>query len=234
MKRITATVLAATGFVLTAQAAEARSASSPDDGVYVAASVSSSHLKDPRIVVANAPTPGQTLYSVNHVDSGWGGHAAVGYAYRFVRVELEYGRTTGADVKSHQGTSPSTIVVPASGKNEVIRYMANVYLELPSDRFPVRPFVGAGVGAARGHVTTVGVPVLALAAPARILVDNRETNSAYQVMAGVTVPVGDRFSLTLQYRWLDAGRVDGLDARREAISRELRGGNIDLGVRYRF
>ena len=201
--------------------------------VYVAGAVTGSDLNKPRQTIANAPAPGATLHVVNDVNFGWGGQAEVGYALRFFRIEAEIGRTANHSAH-YSAVSPISITLPQSGKNTITRFMANAYLELPQGLLPFSPFVGAGIGAAHGHATTFAAPARAPNAPPSQLLDIKDTNLAYQLMGGVSVPVTGRLALTAQYRWFDGGTFRGVDARGERATRTLHGNNFDLGLRLSF
>jgi opacity protein-like surface antigen len=203
------------------------------DHWYIAGAVTGSILDKPDQTIANAPTPGSTLRVVNDVNFGWGGQAEIGYAWRFARIEAEIGRTANHS-DSYTAVSPITITLPQSGKNTITRYMANAYVEPGRGRWPVSPFLGAGIGAASAHATTFAAPARAPTAPPSQLLDIKDTRFAYQLMGGVSVPMTNRLALTAQYRWLDAGMVRGVDSRGQRATRTLRGSNIDVGLRFNF
>jgi opacity protein-like surface antigen len=203
------------------------------NGLYVAAAVTGSKLQKPEQTIANAPTPGSTLQVVNDVDFGWGGQIELGYAYKFVRIEAEIGRTTNHS-GSYSAISPITITIPQDGTNRTTRYMANVLFDLPVKGLPVQPYIGGGIGAAHSYVSTFAAPARAPNAPPSQLLAFSETLFAYQLMGGVSVPLGLHTALTAQYRWLDSGTVNGLDARGQVATRKLRGSNVDFGLRFLF
>ncbi len=203
------------------------------DGPYVAASITGSKLQSPVQTVANAPMPGSTLQVVNDADFGWGGQVELGYGYKFVRIEAEIGRTNNHS-NSYSAISPITITLPQDGKNQTTRYMANVVLDIPFKGSPVQPYIGAGIGAARSYVSTFAAPARAPGAPPSQLLAFSDTRFAYQFIGGLSVLLSSHVALTAQYRWLDSGTVQGLDARGERATRTLRGSNVDLGVRYSF
>lgn len=223
-----ATLLATAGWT---HPALAQSASG--DGWYIAASGTGSDLNKPRQTIANAPTPGSTLQVVNAVDFGWGGQVEIGYTYRFVRVEAEIGRTENHS-SSYSAIAPIVATLPQDGQSNVTRYMTNLYLEVPRGHWPVSPFIGGGVGVASARVTTVAAPAIAPKAPPSHLLDYKDTVFAYQLIGGVSVPLGRKFALTAQYRWFDAGTTQGVDSRGERATRQIRGSNYDLGIRFNF
>ncbi len=72
--------------------------------------------------------------------------------------------------------------------------LANVYFDLLPEA-PVIPFLGAGIG--------LGVVTVDSDSGATVLiVDDSSVEFAWNVLAGLTVPVTDRFSLLLAYRYL--------------------------------
>ncbi|MEI9926663.1 MAG: outer membrane beta-barrel protein [Sphingomonas sp.] len=200
---------------------------------YIAGAATGSDPSKPAQTIGNAPTTGSTLQVENAIDFHWGGQAEIGYQQGFLRVEAEFGRTTNHS-DAYTAISPISATLPQDGKNEVSRYMLNAFVELPRGRWFVSPFAGVGIGAARGHVTTFGAPARAPTAPPSQLIDARETNFAWQAMAGLALPIVPHVALTAQYRWLDAGTVNGVDSRGEPITRKLHGSNYDFGVRVQF
>jgi opacity protein-like surface antigen len=217
--------------LLTAGAAHAQAAEPKH--WYVAAAVTGSALDKPDQTIANAPTPGSTLHVVNDVEFGWGGQAEIGYRSGILRVEAEIGRTANHS-DHYSAISPISITLPQSGKNTITRYMANAFVELPLGRWPVSPFIGAGVGAVHANATTFAAPARAPNAPPSQILDISDTRFAYQVMGGLSVPVTRRLALTAQYRWFDGGTFRGVDSRGEHATRTLHGSNIDLGIRFAF
>ena len=134
----------------------------------------------------------------------------------------------------YSAISPISVTLPQSGKNRVTRYMANAYIEPFKGRWPVSPYIGAGLGAAQGHLTTFAAPARAPSAPPSQILDIKDTRFAWQAMADVSVPVTPHVALTAQYRWLDSGTFHGVDARGERATRTLHDSNADVGVRLTF
>ncbi len=200
---------------------------------YVAGAVTGSALDKPRQTIANAPAPGSTLHVINDVNFGWGGQGEIGYALRFFRIEAEVGYTASHS-DHYSAVSPIAITLPQSGKNHVTRYMANAYVEPFRGRWPASPYIGVGLGAAHGHLTTFAAPARAPAAPPSQLLDIKDTRFAYQFMGGMSVPLTRRLALSAQYRWLESGTFRGVDSRGERATRTLHGSNFDMGLRFAF
>ncbi|GAX62735.1 opacity protein and related surface antigen [Candidatus Scalindua japonica] len=83
-------------------------------------------------------------------------------------------------------------------------YMFNGYYDLPVKLARFRPFVGVGVGIAHNDLDDIDwiFPPFSGEIPG-----GRETDFAWQVMAGTTFKVNDRFALDLGYRYYDAGDI---------------------------
>lgn len=200
-------------------------------GWYVAGAATGSFLDKPRQTVANAPMPGSTLSVTNNVDAGLGWQAEFGRAFHRFRIEAEIGRTEN-DPYSYTVTSPGSATLPQTGEFAAMRYMANGYFDFLDG--PVRPYVGAGAGVARAHVVTIGPRAPFPTETPRTLIDDSGSNFAWQLMAGVSLPIARRLALTVQYRWFDAGTIDGHDARGERFTERMSGHNADVGLRFTF
>jgi OmpA-OmpF porin, OOP family len=210
----------------------------PLEGWYISGSGTLSWLKDTSGTIANAPTPGNTVRTESAFKKGVGGQIAIGRAFGPYRLEGEIGYTHNKQ-NHYVAIVPPTGRIAADVKDDATRLMLNGYYKWPRPFQPClkcafEPFVGAGIG-----VTRVSIDFFAPRAPfpteaPRQLIKDSDTRFAYQLMAGVAVPVSDRIALTLQYRWFDAGTVSGKDARGEAFTRDHAGSHVDLGLRYHF
>lgn len=219
-------------FVLLSFVATPAASQEAPKGWYIQGGATASILEDSPGTVSNVPAPGNpgaTLVLTNEVETGWGGQVALGYDFGRFRVEGEAGYTqNGSD--RYRVSSPFTAVIPQDGTNEVLRFMGNGYFDITQGS--VKPYVGAGIGVARVHVVTVAATVRE-PTPTR-LIDDRDTVFAYQLMGGVAVGLTPRVRVFGQYRWLDAGTINGRDARGERFTRGISGHNIDLGLRFAF
>ncbi|MEM7295481.1 MAG: outer membrane beta-barrel protein [Pseudomonadota bacterium] len=155
--------------------------------------------------------------------SGFGGGqafgGAVGYAYGGtpLRAELEYtyrnGEADGA--AGVTGDYASTIVA------------LNGYYDF-------RPIGGAGVvpyiGAGFGYITEIDFDVAGGAAPGEY---SERGGFGYQLMLGAAYPVSDRWSLTAEVRYFDAGSQT-LTSTTGSLSAEYQTLDIALGTALRF
>ena len=204
-----------------------------DDYWYISGAGTGSDLNQPKQTIANAPGPGSTLHVTNAVDFGWGGQVEVGRTFGGLHLEAEVGYTENKS-DSYTATSPISITLPQSGKNNVMRYMANATYNWQPGGFPVTLSGGFGLGAADAHVTTFAAPAKAPMAPASQLLDYRQTVFAYQLMAGVSHQLSRHVAVVAQYRWFDAGTIVGKDSRGQRATREIAGNNVDVGFQYGF
>jgi opacity protein-like surface antigen len=229
MKRELASGALVVGLTLLAAAAQAQ----PTGDWYVAGAVTGSFLIDPKSKIDNAPTPGAELFITNNVNSGWGGQLALGHAFGPWRLEAEVGLTDN-HTQSYTVTSPISVTIPERGGDRITRYMVNAYFDVPVHTLPVRPFLGAGVGAADVHVTAIASRPFGPPMPPTTLIDDSTSGFAWQLMAGAALPVTRRLSLTLQYRWFDADTMRGHDTRGQRFTTQIAGHNLDLGLRWMF
>ncbi len=203
---------------------------------YVAGGVTSTFLRDPDSVIRNAPTPGANLFITNGVeDAGFGGQIAVGRRLGPVRLEAEIGRSD-TDAETYRVRSPIVVTLPQTGGDTVNRFMANGYYDLPVSRWRLHPYVGVGVGQVDVHVrTTASRPFGPPTAPAKLIDDSLE-GFAWQAMGGVALPLSRRLSLTAQYRYLDAGTLNGVGsgAPNQTFRTQIASHNLDVGLRLAF
>lgn len=164
-------------------------------------------------------------YGVNDVfktaktDWVWGGSAAVGVKMCAFRAELEYNQTlTTAKDTREIGTGVFT-----RGKQSYRSYMLNGYFDLPT-RTAVRPYVGAGIGLAR-----IKNRLAAFDATDYEVTKHKETNFAYQLMAGVGYNLTCNWTLDLGYRWVDNGHSKWEDVKMDSTEHQF-----TAGIRYTF
>ena len=198
---------------------------------YGAASIDISLLKDTDGSIVNAPTPGNTVRSFNPTQTGIGGQIAIGYAFGRARIEIEGGYTRNTDNR-YVSIVPPTGAIAADVKRTALRGMVNGYYDF--GKRGVQPYVGAGFGVLRAKVDFFAPRAPFPTEAPRQLINGSDTRFAYQLMAGIAIPLSPRLKVTAQYRWLDAGTIHPLDSRGEQTSYDYRGHHIDIGVRVGF
>lgn len=96
---------------------------------------------------------------------------------------------------------------PVSASGQALAGFAVVYVDSPPV-VGVRPFLGAGLGAARSKVGHVTYLFPGISANASTITQGGTNNSlAYLLTVGVSVPLNERIALDLAYRWTDYGSV---------------------------
>lgn len=168
------------------------------------------------------------------------------------RVEIEGGFRAGA-VESVKGTPTRalpnavcnvSVSLPAStncagpgGHIEAYTLMGNVIYDFfPSSR--VRPFIGAGIGAARVDLKVGGK--FNSATPGGVFrVDDDDTAFAWQFLGGMSFDISDRLTGDLTYRYLDGNDIRfGSSSSGSAQPGSFKGAyedqSLTVGLRYSF
>jgi opacity protein-like surface antigen len=115
--------------------------------------------------------------------------------------------------------------VKLDGDGEMFAPMANLYWDLPVYNFPIRPYIGGGVGYAWNQVGLNGVGGTAITP-----LHNDSWRFAYNALAGVAVPFRRNARFTLGYRWLHEDI--GIDCAIVSAhcSGQLNSHSIDIGI----
>ena len=148
-------------------------------------------------------------------DTGFNLSGAIGYQTGNWRVEAE-GVYFRSDVDNFNG--PGSI--PLNGDTRIVGLMFNALYEF--DLGGIRPYIGAGVGAARARISSIspvgGIP---------IDVDALTTLFAYQAKAGVSIALTDQIDLFAGYRYF--GSLDAFSIAENNIAMtELTAGRVEI------
>ena len=119
----------------------------------------------------------------------WGWHLPYGFK---TELELLY-RYQPLDDFAVNGAS-----IKIDGYAETFAPMVNLYWGMPIGDTGISPFVGGGVGYAWNELGISNIGGIALP----VTVHNDDWRFAYNLMAGLSVPVNDGVRLTGMYRWL--------------------------------
>jgi len=163
-----------------------------------------------------------------HPSTGVGGSVYAGarldYGFRF-EGELLYRHFTLDSLNAAGAPLPAR-----NGYTQIAAPMANVFWDPPLPNFVVQPFIGAGFGAAYvdSHLRSGATQVF----------ESDNWHFAYQLMAGVTLPLSSSSRLTGMYRYFrvqDAHytcTVPGAPPTVAACSPDLTDQSIDLGLEF--
>jgi opacity protein-like surface antigen len=134
--------------------------------------------------------------------SGLDADLVLGYDFGFFRVEGELGhKRAGLEDVQVRPTVFATTGRPAiEGRTQALSAMANLLLDFGSDE-GLQVYAGGGVGGARfdvnGRITGPGVPLSAG-------VFGKDRSLAWQLLAGIRLPVNYNVDLGLKYRFFNA------------------------------
>ena len=176
----------------------------------------SSALKDQRCSSTSPPAlfgcgsgdDGRSLGAYGGFDQAPVVDAAIGYRWTsWLRTEalLHWSPQLNVSAQSNFLGAGSNQPVSASGNG--LAGFGVLYVDGPS-LATVRPFIGAGLGAARTSLSDVTYRFPAISSDAvTVTSGGRSTSFAYLLTAGVSIPVSERLDLDLAYRWTDLGTV---------------------------
>jgi opacity protein-like surface antigen len=162
----------------------------------------------------------------------------VGYDFGLVRagVELSYASNkvkgfkptslNGVAVSSTTAAAGSTAINSVLGddnyKVQQFAALANAWIDIPVGEFPVKPYVGGGIGISSYRLKSDEG-------------SNKKDRFAWQLGAGVAIPVSGKISINADYRYR---QVNGWtlqdDATSGIVAGRLKSSQFTLGVGYGF
>ncbi len=168
------------------------------------------------------------------------GLAGVSVAYGlkagYLRAEIEGNANDSTEITrnfySDDGTFESTVI----GKIQTSSILFNSYLELPID-FPVKPYIGAGIGLAHIRAKFQNKYQLNNAKS-----EVSKNHFAWQVGAGLTWEITRNWAMDMGYRFLDYGTIqrEKHTLREDGTSEDSKlrikskAHNVYVGARYSF
>lgn len=183
---------------------------SSDRGWYLSGGLGVHHPHD-------SDVEGTGINSSVEIDQGLAGLVGVGYDYGSSwRTEIE-GTYRGSDVDKVSGVN---------GTGEVDAYSAMVNLFYDFDfGGGVEPYIGGGLGMSQVSVDSVG-PIGGSS------VDDDDWGYAFQLGAGLAVPLNNRIKLTADYRFLSVQDLSYNTAAGTSVDGDYDDHAIFLGVRF--
>ena len=171
-------------------------------------------------------TGGGRHFDVTHDGAGYALTGALGKELgNGFRAEGELGyRQIAVDHVTAYGTGFHSGT--ASGDSSALSLMANGYYDF-STSSPFKPYVGAGLGFAH-----VGLNELSVGA--RPIVDDQDTEFAYQAMGGISYQLTERGTLFTQYRYFAVNDPTFDAASGGQVHSEFATHNVEIGYRIAF
>jgi opacity protein-like surface antigen len=134
--------------------------------------------------------------------------AAFGYRWAsWLRTEALLNWSPQLNVSSTSNFLGGGSNQPVSASGNALAGFGVVYVDGP-ELATVRPYIGAGLGAASTSLGQVTYRFPAISSDAvTVTSGGSSTSFAYLLTAGVSIPVSERLDLDLAYRWTDLGTV---------------------------
>ena len=176
----------------------------------------SSVLEDQSCSITNPPAlfgcgtgdDGRSLGANGGFDQSPVVDAAVGYRWAsWLRTEALLNWSPQLSLSSSSNFLSGGSNQPVSASGNALAGFGVVYVDGP-ELATVRPYIGAGLGAATTSLGQVTYRFPAISSDAvTVTSGGRSTSLAYLLTAGVSIPVSERLDLDLAYRWTDLGTV---------------------------
>ncbi len=175
-------------------------------------------------------------------DSGIALTGALGYDFGTTRLEAELGYQTNdaASITLQEGgKSDDVYTTDAFGNVSLTTFMFNGYYDIkPMDDSDVEIFLTAGVGAAFVNFDEVGPGWDDDEFDDEMTSTFSETTWAYQLGAGVAVPVGDNIVVDARYRYFDSADITSRDDDEitddDPMNLSIDSHSALIGLRYNF
>ncbi|NGY03471.1 OmpA family protein [Solimonas terrae] len=170
-----------------------------------------------------AGTPAASFDTIIRYKGGIGGGGTVGYLFDgglrteldFTYSQADWDRITLTDTVGNSVTSSTD-----SAKLKAMRAMANAWYDIDFGSWVV-PYLGGGVGYQRSEVSSSGS-------------DDSDSGFAWQLGGGLGFLLSDRITLSLDYRYVDAGNPQYGTADGGKLKTSYQSHNVGLGLRYAF
>jgi opacity protein-like surface antigen len=120
-------------------------------------------------------------------------------------------------------------VIPVDGQIDLGMAMMNLYYDFPVNGLPVLPWVGIGAGGAYVNYQVsydYGDPLDV------VTIKDSDWQFAYQLMAGVTMPIGEATSVSLGYRYFATEDMIYVATDGSEFETTLSHHSVDLGLQF--
>lgn len=188
-------------------------------------------LRGSYVVTDSADSTSTPIEFDQTYESGFGASVFTGWVLdKNFRLELEAGYHS-ADLDSVHITKnltvPGTVGETYSASDDVQDgfFMANLYYDLHLPNIGILPWIGGGIGGAY-------IDYEIAEANSTLQAKDNAWVFAYQLMAGVTVPVSDGVSMSAGYRYFQTQQFEYVDYYDTAFETDLTQHSVDLGIQF--
>ena len=160
-------------------------------------------------------------------DKGFDGGAALGYDFGMFRLETEasYRKAKNDEIFDSSDT------FSAQGDANVLSFMLNGLLDFGDDD-GIQGFVGGGGGVGRvSYDVGLDFPSVPLHVD---LLNATDTGFAWQVLAGLRLPLSGKWDAGLKYRFFNVDNVKVVDTEGEALKTKWRSHSLMGSIIYNF
>jgi opacity protein-like surface antigen len=192
-------------------------------------------LRGSYVMAEDAGSTSIFIDDTRRFDDGWAVAGVVGFVLdQNMRIELEGGHrsNTISDVfLIRNDIDPPTegAAYTADGHVDMGFGMVNLFYDLHIPDVPLLPWVGVGAGGAYVNheiYYSYGDPNNPIAAK------DSDWQFAYQLMAGVTMPVAEAVSMSFGYRYFATEDLTFVDIYGDEFKTELTNQSIDIGFQW--
>lgn len=192
-------------------------------------------LRGSYVVADKQTTTSLHIDDTRDFSGGWGATGFVGAVLsETLRGEFEAGyRINDID---HVNVVRNTLLpvsegsaFPVDGQVDMGLAMVNLYYDIHIADMPFLPWVGVGAGGAYVNYSITydyGDPT------APVQAKDSDWQFAYQLMAGVTVPVAEATSISIGYRYFATEQMTFVDAYGLEFQTDLTNHSVDLGIQF--
>jgi opacity protein-like surface antigen len=234
MKRSRTLILAAAIVALAIPAVTQAAPSRP--GPYFSAFIGGSGVTDTDATTTdfNGAPPIPFNDRVNF-DPSIGIGATGGYDFGIVRLEGELSYKQG-DISSVDsqvvGNQSITRFVNTNGNVGALTMMANAFIDFHSQGL-ITPYVGGGIGFAALHLTDTFGTDISTGDRGVVFLSDDDTVFAYQLGAGLEIPLNRQFSIDLGYRYLATAKAN-FNSTQITTGMKFESHNGAVGIRVKF
>ena len=194
-------------------------------------------LRGSYVSAENQGTTSTLLDDDRSFSNGWGASGFVGFIVDdALRAEIEGGyRINTIDsakiIRNVNDNTTEGSTFAADGQVDMGLAMLNMYYDIHIDDLPVLPWVGVGIGGAYVNYQ-INYDYDGVGGFDPVSAKDSDWQFAYQLMAGVTIPVAETMSMSVSYRYFATEDLAFVDSIGSEFQTQLSNQSIDVGLQY--